>query len=319
MIPKMTRRDLVRAAAAGWGAAALPNLPAAVPRNLKIGYTCITWGTMPRGPEATATLETAVRDISSLGFHGFETFPEILEDWDTRDALRPLIDKYQLPLTSGYIRINVTDPTKAKESLDAVVRLGKVIRKYGGTYGVIQVNSVKRDSYNFHQYRAAIISGLNDSGKALNDLGLGSGLHQHTGTAVETHDEVYTVMHAVDTRHMTFAPDVGQLQKGGSDAAQVIKDFLPLVTHMHLKDYKGWEHYAGYCPLGMGVVDIPTVLNSLEEAHQKADIMVELDPSNNAPMSPLETARVTKAYLVKLGYHFPQRSMGRNPSAGGNR
>lgn len=318
MKPDISRRDLVRAAAC-WGAAALADLRAAVPRNLKIGYTCITWGTMPRGPEASATLENAVRDISSLGFHGFETFPEILEDWDARGALGPLIDKYQLPLTSGYIRINVTDPTKAKESLDTVIRLGKVIHKYQGTYGVIQVNGVNRDSYDFQQYRAAIVSGLNDSCKALNDLGLGAGLHQHTGTAVETHDEVYTVMHAVDTRHVTFAPDVGQLQKGGSDAAQVIKDFLPLVTHMHLKDYKGWNYYAGYCPLGMGVVDIPTVLNSLEEANQKADIMVELDPTGNAPMSPVETARVSKAYLEKLGYSFPQRRAGEKITAGDRR
>ena len=214
------------------------------------------------------------------------------------------MDKYQLPLTSGYIRINVTDPTKAKESLDTVVRLGKVIKKYGGVFGVLQVNGVKRDSYDFKEYRAAIISGLNDSAMALNDLGLGAGLHQHTGTAIETHDEVYTVMESVKTEHMKFAPDVGQLQKGGSDAAKVIKDFLPLVKHMHLKDYKGWKNYSGYCPLGMGEVDITGVLNTLEVAHQQANIMVELDPSPNGPMTPLETAQTSKAYLQKLGYKF---------------
>jgi hypothetical protein len=27
----------------------------------KIGYTCITWGTFPRGAEASATLEAAVK------------------------------------------------------------------------------------------------------------------------------------------------------------------------------------------------------------------------------------------------------------------
>jgi len=298
------RRDFSKAIAAGFATLASPVLQSAVPRNLKIGHTCITWGTFPRGPEADATLEPAVRDIAALGFNGYETFPEVLEDWDAKDALRPLMDKYHLPLTSGYIRINVTDPTKAKESLDNVIRLGKVIKKYGGTFGVIQVNGVKRDSYDFKQYRAAIISGLNDSAMALNDIGLGAGLHQHTGTAIETHDEVYDVMHSVKTGHMKFAPDVGQLQKGGSNAAQVIKDFLPLVKHMHLKDYKGWQNYSGYCPLGMGLVDITGVLNSLEEAHQQANIMVELDPSNNAPMTPLETAQTSKAYLQKLGYKF---------------
>jgi hypothetical protein len=32
--------------------------------------------------------------------------------------------------------------------------------------------------------------------------------------------------------------------------------------------------------------------------------MVELDPSKNAPMTPFETARTSKEYLVKLGYQF---------------
>jgi inosose dehydratase len=300
----ISRRDFSRAVAAGFGTAALPLLHSATPRNLKIGHTCITWGTFPRGPEADATLEPAVRDIAALGFNGFETFPEVLEDWDAKDALRPLMDKYKLPLTSGYIRINVTDPTKAKESLDGVVRLGKVIKKYGGVFGVIQVNGVKRDSYSYKEYRSAIISGLNDSAMALNDLGLGAGLHQHTGTAIESHDEVYDVMHSVKTEHLKFAPDVGQLQKGGSNAADVIKDFVSQVKHMHLKDYKGWKNYSGYCPLGMGEVDITRVLNTLEDAHQQANIMIELDPSADAPMTPLETAQTSKAYLQKLGYKF---------------
>ena len=296
------RRDFMRTVA-GFGAS-VPLVFGATPRNLKIGHTCITWGTLPHGPAADATLEPAVKDISSLGYHGFETFPEVLEDWDAKDALRPLMDRYHLPLTSGYIRINVTDPTKKRESLDNVIRLGKMVKKYGGIFCPMQVNGVKRDTYNFREYRTAIISGLNDSALALNDLGLGAGLHQHTGTAVETHDEVYDVMEHVDTNHMKFAPDVGQLQKGGSDALQVIKDFLPIVKHMHLKDYKGWQYYSGYCPLGEGVVDITGVLDTLENAHQQANIMVELDPSPQGPMTPFQTAQTSKAYLQKLGYRF---------------
>jgi inosose dehydratase len=297
----LTRRDFSRTLAAGLGAV---SLRAATPRNLKIGHTCITWGTFPRGAEASATLEAAVKDIAALGYNGFETFPEVLEDWDKRDALKPLIEKYKLPVTSGYIRINVTDPAKAKESLEGVIRLGKVIKKYGGNFAPIQVNGVNRQSYDFKQYRDAIVSGLNDSASALNDVGIGAGLHQHTGTAVETRDEVYYVMEKCNTKVMKFAPDAGQLQKGGADAAKVIKDFLSITKHMHLKDYKGWEHFAGYCPVGMGQVDIPGILNALEEAKQQANIMVELDPSNNAPMTPFETAKTSKEYLVKLGYQF---------------
>ncbi len=86
-------------------------------------------------------------------------------------------------------------------------------------------------------------------------------------------------MEAANTKHLKFAPDVGQLQKGGADAAQVVKDFLPITVHMHLKDFSGGEHFAGYCPLGQGKVDLKAILDSVEGANPNANVMVELDGS----------------------------------------
>jgi len=273
-------------------------------RRLKIGYTCITWGVFPRAPQADQNLQAAIKDISQLGFWGFETFPENLEALDAQGALRKLIAQYHLPFKSGYCGTELTDVSKRKESVANVVQSGKIIKKNGGTFAVLAPNGVKRESYNFGEYRVGIVSGLNDHAMALADLGLMSGLHQHTGTCIETRDEVYAVMESVNTRYVKFAPDVGQLQKGGADAAQVVKDFLPLVQHMHLKDYSGGEFFGGYCPLGQGKVDLAGILNMLERAGNKLDVMVELDPSANAPMTPLETAQTSKAYLEKLGYTF---------------
>jgi inosose dehydratase len=271
--------------------------------RLRIGYTCITWGTFPK-PETFPTLEAALRDISAEGFWSFETFPEVLDDWSKRGALAPLIAKSNVPLRSGYITGNLIDPSKRKDEIARITALSKVVQQNGGTFIVLAPNSVKRDTYDFKQHRTDIISALNEYASVITDLGLTTGLHQHTGTCIESRDEVYTVMEAVNTKHLKFAPDVGQLQKGGADAAKVVKDFLPLVKHMHLKDYKGWEPYLGYCPLGMGTVDIPAILQMAEKAHLEGDVMVELDPSPDAPMSPLETVKTSRAYLEKLGYKF---------------
>ena len=104
----MNRRTFVKTVAAGAGV--LPLL-AAKRRKLKIGYTCIAWGAFPRAPE---TLEPAMKDISSLGFYSFETFPEILDYWDEKDALHGMIEKYSLPLKSGYISTDFIDPSKKK-------------------------------------------------------------------------------------------------------------------------------------------------------------------------------------------------------------
>ena len=100
-----------------------------------------------------------------------------------------------------------------------------------------------------------------DYGMAVMDPGLGVGLHEHTGAVVEPRDEVYAVTEAVNPKYMSFAPHVGQLQKGGADAARVVKDFAKITTHLHLKHYSNGKYMGGYCPLGMGVVDLASILN----------------------------------------------------------
>jgi inosose dehydratase len=281
--------------------AAAPMLRAAEARHVKIGYTALSWNAMPRSPE---NLESALKDFSELGFHSFETFAEVLETFDEKGTLKELIAKYKVPLTSGYFTVNVVDPAVRKQTVEKAVKLAGVVKKYGGNFLVIAPNGVKRTEYNFAEHKANIISSLNEYAQAITDAGLTTGLHQHTGTAVETRDETYAVMEGANTKFLKFAPDVGQLQKGGADAAKVVKDFAPILRHMHLKDFVGGQYFGGYCPLGQGKVDIAGILDTVEKAGHPVNVMVELDRAANTPITARETAETTKAYLVKLGYKF---------------
>jgi inosose dehydratase len=285
----------------GLGAAAVSAIGSAAMRNLKIGCTSLIWGALPRSPD---NLAPAVKDMAGLGFHGFETFAAILEEWDKRATLGDLLAANRIPLVSGYATMQVVDAAARKDELEKLKRWAMVVRKHGGRFVVLAPNGVKREGYNFQEHRTNIVSALNEYAMAVNDIGLGAGLHQHTGTAVETRDETYAIMEAADTKQLKFAPDVGQLQKGGANAAQVVKDFLAITVHMHLKDFSGGEHFAGYCPLGQGKVDLKSILDMVEGANPNANIMVELDGSASMPYTALQTAQISKAYLQKLGYAF---------------
>ena len=185
-----------------------------------------------------------------------------------------------------------------------MVRWGQLIKKCGGSVAVVGPNNVKRQEYVFADHRANIVAALNEVGKALDGIGIIPALHQHTGTCVETRDETYAVMEAVDTRYMKFGPDVGQLQKGGVDPVKVVKDFLPVVRHVHMKDFDGGPHYEGYCPLGQGKVDIAGLCDLLDKSGNDLMIMAELDPTKGMPLAPLDAARINKETLQKLGYVF---------------
>jgi len=305
-----TKRDFSRVLALAGGVAVsrrlLPQAPPvrATPseRTLKIGCATLAWNVSPPSLELFGQ---AIQEISSLGYWGFETVGPMLEALSADGALARLIEKYELPLKAGYMDVNLTDPSMRKDQIARVQKVAGIIKKHGGSYLVVAPNGRRRPApFHFPEHKSNIVEALNEYGMAIHDIGLGAGLHQHTGTVVDTKDEVYAVMEAVNTEHMRFAPDVGQLQKAGTDAAKVVKDFAQIIDHMHLKDFSNGKYMGGYCPLGMGVVDLESILNTVEEAGLKPDVIHELDRPPNTPMTAHATAAFGKAYLMRLGYKF---------------
>lgn len=296
MSPKIDRRRFLRNT--GFAVAMAAASKAQPKRRLAIGHTGITWGFKPEDAAS------AIPDVASLGYQGYETFGEVLEAWEPKGGLKKVLDESHLPLISAYCNVNLTDATRRSDEIARAALWARLINQSGGVTAVIGPNGVKRASYDFQASKSGIVSALNEICKAVDGAGITPVLHQHTGTCVETRDEVYAVLDAVDTRYVKFGPDVGQLAKGGSDPVKVVKDFLPLIRHVHLKDWNGGPNWAEYCPLGQGKVDLPAVLDLLDGSPQMKIIMVELDPSRNPPYPPLETARISKAYLQRQGYLF---------------
>ena len=299
-IPAVTRRTFTRSLALGAAAAALSGgaLQAFQGKRLKVGHTGITWGFKP------TDAEQAITDVGSLGFAGYESFGNVLEFWDKQGGLKKLLDAAQVPLQSAYCPVDLMDTAKRQDEVAKLVRWGQLIKAAGGSVAVIGPNNVKRPAFQFAEHKANIVASLNEMCKALADIGVVGALHQHTGTCIETRDETYATMEAVDTRYVKFGPDVGQLQKGGVDPVKVVKDFLPAVRHVHMKDFDGGPDYLGYCPLGKGKVDVAGLASLLESSGNDLMIMCELDPSPNPPHTPLEAARINKAAMAGLGYTF---------------
>jgi inosose dehydratase len=293
----ISRRGLIRLAALGAATAALP-VAAKKKRPIEIGHTGITWPN---------DVVQAITDTGNLGFYGFETFGDVLTKWESQGGLEASLEQHHLPLISGYCTLNLTDSTKRKDELDKALAWAALIKKYNGRIFVLGPNQVKRAEYDFASSKANIVSTLNEAAKAVSGQGLTVVLHQHTGTCVESRDETYAVLDAVDTQYVKFGPDIGQLTKGGSDAVQVVKDYLPLVQHMHLKDYNGVDpHLLGYCPLGQGKVNIPAILDMMAGRKIHGMVMGELDndPKDPSLTAPVELVKTSKVYLESLGIAF---------------
>jgi len=256
----------------------------------------------PPPPPDPALNETIFKDVSELGFAGLELFDWQIAGLESQGLLGQFVQKYKLPLISSYTGVQLTDPARRAETIAAAVTIGNIMKKYGGKTIVIGPSGrVGGASYNFNEHKQNIVTTLNELGKAITDIGLIAALHQHTGTAVETRDETYATMEAVDTRYVKFGPDIGQLQKGGVDPVAVVKHFLPVVQHLHFKDWNGGPSMAGYCALGLGKVDLVGILDLMEGRKLEGMIMVELDSGGQMPYTPREAAKIAHDWLVSHG------------------
>lgn len=285
-------------------------------KQIRFGHTAITW--------ANEDIATAVPAIAACGYWGTETFGWVLEEWEAsnRDLLE-VFERNQLQLTSLYCHLDLLNPDHREAEINKVMEWVKLYTKYNGPAVIIGGKMLNRQQFSLTAHISQVISTLNELAERITDYGLLCCFHPHTGTPVETEEEINRVMDAVDGRVVSFAPDLGQIAKGGSDPMTIVKAYHELIGIVHVKDYSGGPveqdaegrevdttGFLGYTPLGKGTVDIKGILGYLEEIGYKGYAHVELDGNQwsqtrkGRPMYPsLDAVQISKKYLQQLGYN----------------
>jgi inosose dehydratase len=271
-------------------------------RRRLIGHTGITWG------YSADSAPDAIRDVGELGFHGFESFGSVLENWQARGGLKERLQAQKLPLVGAYCPMVLTNPAQRAQEVQKAVRWGRLIHDYGGRIAVIGPDKVDRQKFDFAAQRAGIVASLNDIGSALADVGVTAALHQHTGSCITTRDETWAVMEAVNARHVKLCPDTGELLAAAIDPVTAIRQFGDIIAHVHVKDYDGGTRHDGYTPVGQGRIDVAAIMKALESLSGEFMVMAELNPDaagNRADATtPRRVAQQSKSAFESLGYRF---------------
>jgi inosose dehydratase len=273
----------------------------------KLGHTGITWPFTPEGAMQ------AMQDIGSLGYPAIELFGFVLDAYPGGiEAARADLEQNGLRLAAAYCSTGLINPAARAEDVEKMAGWAEKVRALGGDVIVVGANSSTQPSYDREDY-AHLCRTLNAIGERCAALGVKPCFHPHTGTPVETREQIDLVMTSIDPRLVFMAPDTGQIAKGGGDPVEVVRTYRELVHHMHLKDYVGGTStvdaggkfvdrtgYLDYTPLGEGVVDLAAIVRILDERGYDGWWMVELDGTPQAPITPREAAERSKRFLDTL-------------------
>lgn len=274
--------------------------------TLKVGHTGITWG-------IPGDMEQAYREVAELGYLGFETFGRTIVEWNaTRPGgWRALVERFGIPTGAAYCGKTWIEAETAAADMEAARREADALKEAGGETLVLACGRRPPGGYTPDQFKR-LADALHEIGQYCHSIGLVTGLHPHTGTAVETRQDIDTILALLDPAVVGFAPDTGQIAKGGSDILEVMRTYRRRITHVHLKDWGGtYERdaegreidatgYVNYVPVGSGVLPIPAILDLLMEDGFAGWVNVELDGTPRAPRPPREAARMSREYLGRV-------------------
>ncbi|MGH2354914.1 MAG: sugar phosphate isomerase/epimerase family protein [Chloroflexota bacterium] len=271
----------------------------------RIGHTGITW--------PTQSVEEKVADCAAIGFPAFETFGHVIEQYPGgAPAFRDLLQRHGVRYAASYCARTYIDPARAEEDIAQVVQWARLSKEVGAETIVVSCQRREKESYTPEEY-AGLARTFNTLGRRIRDeLGLTTALHPHTGTPVETPEEIAMVVEALDPGACAFGPDTGQIAQAGGDAVDVVRRYRQLVGHVHVKDYGGAPvrrqpdgtvedptGYVGYVPVGSGVIDFSTMFRDLKAAGFSGWLMVELDGTKRAPRPPKDAAAMSYRGLTE--------------------
>jgi sugar phosphate isomerase/epimerase len=122
--------------------------------------------------------------------------------------------------------------------------------------------------------------------------------HSHHGSLLETAEAYQYLLDRLDPAGVNFGPDTGHIVRGGQDLLTCLRQHLPRIVHLHLKDTTAagvWQ------PLGEGACDYPAVFALLAGAGYTGWVVAE-EESEAARQDGVGAVNHNRAYLRSLGY-----------------
>jgi inosose dehydratase len=166
-----------------------------------------------------------------------------------------LLEQHGLALVGGFAPLRFEDESGYAEDvaawLDPVI---DVIAATGARGPVVLAGAENRAPLSgdyFERVNAAV--------ERCRTRGVGVVFHHHAGTAVETPEQIESLLASTD---VGICYDCGHAVAGGGDAVEVARMCRGRIEHLHLKDVD--PATGSFCAFGDGAVDFDAVLAELD-------------------------------------------------------
>ncbi|MRH42765.1 TIM barrel protein [Aquibacillus halophilus] len=219
-------------------------------------------------------LDQIMDNIYDGGFKGLDMQVTLLGKYKSSpERLKEELDKRGLELAALTLPFSFEggrESSKEREMADFYLNY---LKKFPGAKMNVP-SRVGQNRDNLLQRQKEIIKGANELGKRAHDNGIITSLHpiSYKTSYWRFREDYELLLDGLDPKYMGYTPDVGHIIFGGMDPVEIIKEYLPLIKHVHFKDATAnceWKK------MGEGDIDFQGCVQTLVDGGYRGWIMVE--------------------------------------------
>jgi inosose dehydratase len=274
-----------------------------------LGYS--TWG-MPALP-----IDPVVSHLAAVGFDAIEIcvlprFTTALDKLDSaeRQRIPQLLREHKLKLSAvnAYVDLMEADATKFADNVAYVQRAVDLAAEWiGDGRQPVVVSGFGGRPGELATRQGELVERINKLGEYAQARGAVVALEHHVGNAVETPDQVVSIMQQVTSPGVRINFDISHFNVVGIPIEESVEKVLPYAVHTHIKDESGRAPNHQYLIPGEGVFDYVRYLKAMHaHGYQGAisteiSVMVQRRPDYDALATATRSYEVVSRAFVEAG------------------
>jgi inosose dehydratase len=264
--------------------------------DILFGTTSSIWNDAGLVTSSPYTTEQAIRMVAARGLQGIEFYAHGIEAYRSKPlALKKLFDNAGITFIDASNgekgqSTNFIDPDQIPKTIEDHVSFCRdFLQPLECDHFKINMGRRPEGGPTDDQLKR-LADTLNRLGEKTIAMGIRLSPHPHIWGPLEREHEMRRVMDLTDPKYVWLCADTGHLTLGGGDAVQIVSDYFPRISEIHLKDtyakYRGntstptqAQHRVAsvYHNLGGGGVDFVALFKVLRDRHFKGWAIFDVD------------------------------------------
>jgi inosose dehydratase len=260
--------------------------------NIRIGCQTYTW--QMSGEKYLDKLEHIMAMASRAEFIGLEPETQFLGRlWDP-GLMKEALAANNLELAALTLVEDWLLPEETPEERARADQTIEFLRSFPETLLAL-VQMPGEDRSNLRERQENLLKCVNTIAKRAHDHGITCTYHPNSpgGSVVRTAEDYDFFLNRLDQSVIGYAPDVGHIAKGGMDPLAIIRQYRPMVNHVHYKDMDSGGVWAA---MGAGIIDFVGITSYLRDSGYAGWVIIE-DECPRAVDEPDEVALEDGVYV----------------------